>query len=77
MAALVRERLGPAGVVVGDRADTDGRFARRLGYDFVLVHSGVTSSTQVVDPVPDVVAADLAALVDHLLAREAAPPGEC
>src|SRR5690606_34107004 len=27
MAALVRHRLGPEGIVVGDRADTDGRFA--------------------------------------------------
>ena len=67
MADLVRERLGPTGVMVGDRADTDGRFARLLGYDFGLVHTGVTAPTEVVDPVPDCVAADLAALVDLLL----------
>jgi HAD superfamily hydrolase (TIGR01450 family) len=67
MADLVRQRLGPTGVMVGDRADTDGRFARLLGYDFALVHTGVTASTQVVDPVPDVSAADLGTLVDLLL----------
>lgn len=63
MAALVRERLGPRGVMVGDRADTDGRFARALGYRFALVLTGVTRAGEVVDPVPEVVAADLGALV--------------
>jgi 4-nitrophenyl phosphatase len=62
---LVRERLGPVGTVVGDRADTDGRFARALGYRFVLVLSGVTGTGEVVDPVPDEIAADLAAAVGH------------
>ena len=28
------------GVMVGDRPDTDGRFARALGYRFALVHTG-------------------------------------
>jgi 4-nitrophenyl phosphatase len=63
MVALVRDRLGPDGVVVGDRPDTDGRFARALGYRFALVLSGVTEAGDTVDPQPDVVAADLAALV--------------
>ena len=67
MAALVRDRLGPRGVMVGDRPDTDGRFARVLGFEFALVHSGVTGPQQVVDPSPDRIAADLAALVDDLL----------
>ncbi len=67
MADLVRARLGEAGVMVGDRPDTDGRFARVLGYRFALVHTGVTAAHQVIDPVPDVQAADLAALVDDLL----------
>jgi 4-nitrophenyl phosphatase len=67
MAALVRDRLGAAGVMVGDRPDTDGRFARVLGYDFALVHSGVTGPQQAVEPAPDLVATDLAALVDLLL----------
>lgn len=65
MAALVRDRVGPAGTMVGDRPDTDGRFARVLGYRWALVLSGVTTAADLpVDPSPDVVAADLAALVD-------------
>ncbi len=67
MADLVRARLGSDGVMVGDRPDTDGRFARVLGYRFALVHTGVTLANEVVDPTPDVVAADLAALVSDLL----------
>jgi glycerol 3-phosphatase-2 len=67
MADLVRARLGDNGVMVGDRPDTDGRFARVMGYRFALVHTGVTLAHEVVDPAPDVVAADLAALVDELL----------
>ena len=63
MVSLVRARLGSDGIVVGDRADTDGRFARALGYRFALVLSGVTAAGELVDPEPDVVAADLAALV--------------
>ena len=43
MVELVRRRLGPNGVMVGDRMSTDGRFASALGYRFVLVESGVTS----------------------------------
>ena len=62
MVELVRDRLGLSGVVVGDRPDTDGLFARALGFDFALVHSGVTDAAQIVDPPPDLVAADLAAL---------------
>ena len=63
MVALVRERLGPDGIVVGDRPDTDGRFARALGYRFALVLSGVTETGDILDPQPDDVAVDLAALV--------------
>jgi len=67
MADLVRARLGPDGTVVGDRADTDGLFARRLGYRFALVMSGVTTTADLpVQPEPDVVAASLADLVDRL-----------
>ncbi len=68
MADLVRARLGDRGVMVGDRPDTDGRFARVLGYRFGLVHTGVTPAGVVVDPAPDLVAPDLAGLVDLLLA---------
>lgn len=67
MAALVRARLGSEGVMVGDRPDTDGRFARVMGYRFALVHTGVTLAHEVVDPAPDLVAADLASLVDDLV----------
>jgi 4-nitrophenyl phosphatase len=62
-AALVRARLGPNGTLVGDRADTDGRFARALGYRFGLVLSGVTADAAGVEPVPDLVAGDLVSLV--------------
>jgi HAD superfamily hydrolase (TIGR01450 family) len=66
MAALVRSRLGPGGTMVGDRADTDGRFAAALGYRFALVLSGVTTEAELpVDPEPEVTAADLAALVQE------------
>jgi 4-nitrophenyl phosphatase len=68
MADLVRARLGTTGVMVGDRPETDGRFAVALGYRFALVLSGVTSSADGVVPPPDVVAPDLPTLVDTLLA---------
>ncbi len=67
MVDLVRSRLGADGVMVGDRPETDGRFAQALGYRFALVLTGVTTSPVGVDPVPDVVADDLAALVDRML----------
>ncbi len=71
MADHVRALVGPSGVAVGDRPDTDGRFARALGYEWVLVLSGVTSATDLpVDPAPDRVELDLAAAVDAALAGE-------
>jgi len=74
MAELVRARVGPAGVMVGDRPDTDGRFARALGYRFSLVLSGVTGADHLpVDPEPDDVARDLAALVAAHLDGAMAP----
>jgi 4-nitrophenyl phosphatase len=71
MADLLRQRLGESGTVVGDRPDTDGRLARVLGYRFALVLTGVTSSEDVpsVEPKPDTVAPDLAALVDAYIHR--------
>lgn len=64
MADLVRDRIGVDGVMVGDRPDTDGRFARAVGVRFALVLSGVTREVHLpVDPAPDLVAADLATLV--------------
>jgi HAD superfamily hydrolase (TIGR01450 family) len=65
----VRRRLGPVGFMVGDRPETDGRFAVGLGYRFALVMSGVTSPDDLpVEPTPDLVAPDLAQLVDEVLA---------
>jgi 4-nitrophenyl phosphatase len=72
MADLVRAELGgivDGAVMVGDRQETDGDFARRLGIRFGLVRSGVTAPGATVDPVPAFDAADLAALVDQLLAQ--------
>jgi HAD superfamily hydrolase (TIGR01450 family) len=70
MAALIHSLVGgdeTSGTVVGDRADTDGAFARALGYQFALVLSGVTTETDLpVDPSPDVIAPDLATLVSEI-----------
>lgn len=65
IADLVRRRLGAEGIMVGDRPETDGLFARSLGYRFGLVLTGVVSASDLpVQPTPDVVADDLLALVD-------------
>jgi 4-nitrophenyl phosphatase len=67
MAALVRARLGDGGTVVGDRTDTDGLLAQRLGYRFVLVESGSTPpGTTTADDDIDLVAPDLATAVAQL-----------
>lgn len=64
---LVRHRLGPNGVMVGDRVDTDGAFARALGYRFALVLSGVTTAADLpVHPEPDVIVENAAAAVREL-----------
>jgi 4-nitrophenyl phosphatase len=67
-ADLLRNRFGPAGVVVGDRPDTDGTFAELIGAPFALVLSGVTGPGDLpVSPAPDTVEADLAAVVAQRL----------
>jgi 4-nitrophenyl phosphatase len=59
---------GGSSIMVGDRPDTDGAFAHTLGYRFGLVLSGVTGPDDLpVDPTPDIVAPDLAALVTTVL----------
>jgi 4-nitrophenyl phosphatase len=74
MVALVRERFGATGVVVGDRPSSDGALAGALGWPFALVLSGVAGWTAppggepVPDPPPPFVAADLGALVPQLVA---------
>jgi 4-nitrophenyl phosphatase len=68
MVDIVRARLGDGdGIVVGDRPDTDGLLARRLGYRFGLVLTGVISADAAdgVEPPPHDVAPDLATLVDR------------
>lgn len=65
-AELVRAMLGSDGIMVGDRPDTDGAFARTMGYRFGLVLTGVTASSDLpVNPEPTTVADDL----DHLVTR--------
>lgn len=89
MAALVRELVAtdadgsageaaavsiPTAVMVGDRPSTDGRFARELGCRYAQVWSGVTPTGTTVDPVPDLVADDLAGVVTQLLGPDEHPP---
>ena len=59
MAAMVKARFGELSIMVGDRPDTDGLFAKRVGARFGLVLSGVTRASDLpVDPTPDRVARD-------------------
>jgi 4-nitrophenyl phosphatase len=69
MRDLLRERLAPGPVwVVGDRPDTDLSLTiDEPDWSSALVLSGVTASTDPVSPPPDLVAADLAAVVTRLL----------
>jgi ribonucleotide monophosphatase NagD (HAD superfamily) len=73
MADAVHERLDGASIelLVGDRPSTDGLMAQRLEVPFVLVFGGVTSADDLpVEPEPDMVADDLAALVDDKLGAQ-------
>ncbi len=70
MATVLRARLGDDtgdAVLVGDRPSTDGLMARRLGLPFALVLSGVTAEAPTGNDAADMVAADLATLVDQEL----------
>lgn len=68
MADLVLERLGPEGIMVGDRPETDGLFANSLRYRFGLVLSGVTKAGDLpTTPPADLVANDLATMVADYL----------
>jgi HAD superfamily hydrolase (TIGR01450 family) len=72
--ALVHQRLGAAGVMVGDRPSTDGAMADALGWPFALVLSGVTAQVAppggeaIPSPPPPYVAADLGELAPQLVA---------
>jgi 4-nitrophenyl phosphatase len=74
MVALVRERLGTTGIVVGDRPSSDGALAAALGWPFALVLSGVTSTVAapggeaIPEPPPPFVGDDLGELAPVLLA---------
>jgi glycerol 3-phosphatase-2 len=74
MVEIVRERLGPHGIVVGDRPSSDGALAERLGWPFALVLSGVTAAVAppggeaIPDPPPPYVGTDLGALAPAILA---------
>lgn len=75
MADLLVARHGPIEMVVGDKPETDGELAVRLGARFGLVLSGVTTAEHLpVRPEPSVVAPDLATLVDRHLGA-VAPDG--
>lgn len=70
MATVLRARLGDdidGALLVGDRPSTDGLMARRLGLPFALVLSGVTADAPTGDDSADIVAPDLATLVDQEL----------
>lgn len=71
MAGLVRAETGmqdlSTAVMVGDRPDTDGLFARTLGCRYAQVWSGVTARSRRVSPKPSMVGDDLAGIVAQLL----------
>lgn len=68
IADLLTARFGEPAIVVGDRPDTDGRFAERLGADFALVLTGVTSESDLpVTPKPAMVEKNLARVVAERL----------
>jgi 4-nitrophenyl phosphatase len=70
MVDVVRAHLGEVTIVVGDRPDTDGRFAAAMDVPFGLVLSGVIGEDDLpVTPEPQAVAADLAGLVRQRLDR--------
>src|SRR4051794_22421459 len=73
MAALVRATIGDAAakaaVMVGDRPETDGLMASRLGCRYAHVESGITPPGTAVTPRPDLVAANLAGVAKVLLAE--------
>lgn len=66
--AMVRERFGDRGVMVGDRPSTDGALARALGWPFALVVSDATlSSDEGGDHTAALAGPSLEALVDGIL----------
>ena len=72
MAQVIHDLVGDGpGIMVGDRPETDGAFAKTLDYRFGLVLTGVTKPADLpVSPTPDVVADDLGALVTMVRGRQ-------
>ena len=67
MCDLLNELSGGSGIMVGDRPDTDGRFAKNLGWDFGLVLSGVTKVSELpVDPPLEFLANNLPDMVEQI-----------
>jgi ribonucleotide monophosphatase NagD (HAD superfamily) len=75
MAGLARVITGlddlACAVMVGDRPDTDGRFAATLGCRYAHVWSGVTPAGARVEPTPWIEGVNLAAIADLLLGGRA------
>lgn len=69
MRSLIERRV-PEGTIwmIGDRPDTDIALASGPRWHSVLVMTGVTQSTDGIDPKPDHIAADLPAAVSLILA---------
>ncbi|MCE9621615.1 MAG: HAD-IIA family hydrolase [Actinomycetia bacterium] len=65
--SVVGEQAAVHAVMVGDRASTDGLFARALGCAYAHVNSGVTPEGTAVTPVPELIAHDLAAVAAAVL----------
>jgi 4-nitrophenyl phosphatase len=66
--SILGERALASAVMVGDRPETDGLFARALGCRYAQVWSGVTPVGTLVSPTPDLIADDLAGVASSLLA---------
>lgn len=69
MVALVRERFGPDGIVVGDSPGTDGALASALRWPCALVATGNTLEDIPGEQISALSAADLAEVVATLLDR--------
>ena len=66
MVDRLRREFPDGAVVIGDRLDTDGELARRLGWPFGLVLSGVTTPSDLPPDRPTAaIAADLATLLER------------
>lgn len=75
MLATPEEPFAPTrALMVGDRPETDGRFAERLRCRFALVRSGVSASGVVLDGAPpiDLDVADLAEVARRLVGADVA-----